>query len=117
MGQAIVVRRDFTAGEVRRFCQAGEGWRAGAPTAGHCSGTRRRGRCSQIGGMDHQTLPDWLVRFNEQGPDSLINIPSPGVPLKLGKKHRPFWSGSWRKTRAQRCTAVRWPCLSRAFCL
>ena len=31
-----------------------------------------------------------MIRFNEQGPDGLINIPSPGVPPKLGKKHRAF---------------------------
>src|SRR3954453_7564289 len=31
-----------------------------------------------------------VIRFNEQGPDSLINIPSSGVPPKLGKKHRAF---------------------------
>jgi hypothetical protein len=29
--------------------------------------------------MDRQTLRDWVIRFNE-GPDGLINIPSPGVP-------------------------------------
>ena len=40
--------------------------------------------------MDRQTLRDWVIRFNEQGPDGLINIPSPGVPPKLGKKHRSF---------------------------
>ena len=31
-----------------------------------------------------------MIRFNQQGPDGLINIPSPGVPPKLGKKHRAF---------------------------
>ena len=35
-------------------------------------------------------MRDWVIRFNEQGPDGLINIPSPGVPPKLGKKHRAF---------------------------
>ena len=40
--------------------------------------------------MDRQTLRDWVLRFNEQGPDGLINIPSAGVPPKLGKKHRAF---------------------------
>ena len=40
--------------------------------------------------MDRQTLRDWVIRFNEQGQDGLINIPSPGVPPKLGKKHRAF---------------------------
>ena len=40
--------------------------------------------------MDRQTLRDWVIRFNEQGADGLINMPSPGVPPKLGKKHRAF---------------------------
>jgi transposase len=31
-----------------------------------------------------------VIRFNEQGPEGLINIPSPGVPPKLGKTHRVF---------------------------
>jgi hypothetical protein len=31
-------------------------------------------------GMDRQTLRDWAIRFNERGPDGLINIPSPRVP-------------------------------------
>src|SRR5262249_51167072 len=43
-----------------------------------------------IGGMDSQTLRDWGVRFNEQGPDSLINIPSSGVPPKLNSTHQDF---------------------------
>jgi transposase len=45
---------------------------------------------AKMGGMDRQTLRDWVLRFNEQGPDGLINIPSPGMPPKLGKKHRAF---------------------------
>jgi transposase len=43
-----------------------------------------------IGGMDHQTLRDWVIRFNEQGPDGLINLPSPGVPPKLNSRHKAF---------------------------
>jgi hypothetical protein len=31
-----------------------------------------------VGGMDRQTLRDWVIRFNEQGPDGLINKASPG---------------------------------------
>jgi hypothetical protein len=38
--------------------------------------------------MDRQTLRDWVIRFNEQGPEGLVNIPSPGVPPM-----RRFWSG------------------------
>ena len=33
--------------------------------------------------MDRQTLRDWVIRYNEQGPDGLIDIPSPGAPPNL----------------------------------
>ena len=92
MGQAIAVRVDFTAGEVRRFAKrakdAAQARRLLA-IAAVLDGASREDAAT-IGGMDRQTLRDWVIRFNEQGPDSLINIPSPGVPPKLGKKHRAF---------------------------
>lgn len=92
MGQAIEVRTDFTAGEVRRFAKrardAGQVRRLLA-IAAVINGASRED-AAKIGGMDRQTLRDWVIRFNEQGPNGLINIPSPGVPPKLGKKHRAF---------------------------
>jgi len=92
MGQAIAVRADFTAGEVRRLARrakdAGQTRRLLA-IAAVLDGASRED-AAKIGGMDRQTLRDWVIRFNEQGPDGLVNIPSPGVPPKLGKKHRAF---------------------------
>jgi transposase len=44
----------------------------------------------KIGGMDRQTLRDWVIRFNEQGPDGLVNSPFPGVPPKLDATHKAF---------------------------
>jgi transposase len=49
-----------------------------------------RTEAAKIGGMDRQTLRDWVIRFNRQGPDGLFNIPSPGVPPKLDATHRAF---------------------------
>ncbi len=40
--------------------------------------------------MDRQTLRDWVIRFNEQRPNDLLNIPSPGVPPKLDAEHKAF---------------------------
>src|SRR5262249_56155435 len=40
--------------------------------------------------MDRQTLRDWVIRFNEQGADGLINIPSPGMSPKLNAIHKAF---------------------------
>jgi transposase len=52
-------------------------------------GASRTGAAT-IGGMDRQTLRDRVIRFNEQGPNGLINIPSPGVPPKLDASQRAF---------------------------
>jgi transposase len=49
-----------------------------------------REEAAKLGGMDRQTLRDWVIRFNEQGPDGLINIPSPGAPPKLDDMHKAF---------------------------
>jgi transposase len=49
-----------------------------------------REEAAKIGGMDRQTLRDWVIRYNEQGPDGLINIPSPGAPPKLDDTHKAF---------------------------
>ena len=92
MGQAIAVRTDYTAGEVRRFAKrakdAAQARRLLA-IAAVLDGASRED-AAKIGGMDRQTLRDWVIRFNEQGPDGLINIPSPGVPPKLDDKHKAF---------------------------
>src|SRR5256886_12621109 len=37
-----------------------------------------------------RSLRDWVIRFNEQGADGLINIPSPGMPPKLNAIHKAF---------------------------
>src|ERR1700730_17374693 len=92
MGRAIEVRTDYTGGELRRLAQrtknAAQARRLLA-IAAVLDGASRED-AAKIGGMDRQTLRDWVIRFNEQGADGLINIPSPGVPPKLGKKHRAF---------------------------
>lgn len=31
-----------------------------------------------------------MIRFNERGPDGLINVPSPGAPGKLNDEHKAF---------------------------
>ena len=92
MGQAIALRTDYTAGEVRRL----------AKRAKDVGQTRRllaiaavldgasRAEAAKVGGMDRQTLRDWVIRFNAQGPEGLINLPSPGAPSKLDDVHLAF---------------------------
>src|ERR1700756_1355668 len=92
MGQAVPVRTDYTAGEVRRVAKrakdAAQARRLLA-IAAVLDGSSRT-EAAEIGGMDRQTLRDWVIRFNKQGPEGLINIPSPGVPPKLDATHRAF---------------------------
>ena len=51
-------------------CQAGKGWRASAQTlaiAAVLDGASRE-EAALVGGMDRQTLRDWVIRFNSRGP-------------------------------------------------
>src|SRR4249919_3246287 len=92
MGRAIAVRKDYRSGDIRRIAQrvknAAQARRLLA-IATALDGAARR-EAAKIGGMDRQTLRDWVIRFNEQGPDGLINIPSPGAPAKLDETHKAF---------------------------
>src|SRR6266508_2962103 len=73
MGRAIAVRADYTSGEVRRVAQrvknAAQARRLLA-IAAVLDGASRED-AAKIGGMDRQTLRDWVIRFNEQGPAGL----------------------------------------------
>ena len=73
MGQAIPVRTDYSASEVRQFARrakdAAQARRLLA-IAAVLDGNSRED-AAKIGGMDRQTLRDWVIRFNEQGPDGL----------------------------------------------
>lgn len=92
MGQAIPVRTDYTASEVRQFAKRAKNVaqaRRLLAIAAVLDGASRED-AAKIGGMDRQTLRDWVIRFNEQGPEGLINIPSPGVPPKLADTHKAF---------------------------
>ena len=92
MGRAIAVRMDYTSVGVRRLAKLAKNapqarrLLAIAAVVDGCS----REDAAKIGGMDRQTLRDWVIRFNEQGPDGLVNVPSPGAPGKLNGEHKAF---------------------------
>jgi hypothetical protein len=106
MGQAIALRSGFTAEELREL----------AKRAKHVAQARRllalaavldgasRAEAAKIGGMDRQTLRDWVIRFNEQGPDGLINIPLPAWHRSSTSDTRSSSRGSWKRARSRRCT-------------
>ena len=92
MGHAVAVRTDYTADKVRRLAKrvkdAAQARRLLA-IAAVLDGASRTA-AARIGGMDRQTLRDWVIRFNEEGPDSLVNKSSPGAPGKLTEEHKAF---------------------------
>src|SRR5207249_10022924 len=90
MGHAIAVRTDYTAGEVRRFAQrakdAAQARRLLA-IAAVLEGASRE-EAAKMGGMDRQTLRDWVIRLSEQGEEGLMNIASTGMRPRLNAIHK-----------------------------
>jgi transposase len=73
MGSAIALRTDYSADELRALA-------AKTRDANQCrrllalaavAEGRPRAEAAAIGGMDRQTLRDWVHRFNMQGPEGL----------------------------------------------
>ena len=85
MAKAIDVRGDYSAAALRRLAAASK----------NANQSRRllslaavkdgmdRADAARIGGMDRQTLRDWVHRFNAQGPDGLLDRWSKGSPPRL----------------------------------
>ncbi len=90
MGAAVPLCADFSAAQLRRFAKqardAGQARRLLALAA--VREGMRRGAAAEIGGMDRQTLRDWVHRFNEQGPAGLINGKAPGPLPKLSPEQK-----------------------------
>jgi transposase len=88
LSAAIRIRQDFDAATLRRLAttvkDAGQARRLLALAAVYDGKDREEAAC--IGGMDRQTLRDWVLRFNERGPDGLINVKAPGRPPTLSQE-------------------------------
>jgi transposase len=90
MSAAIALRDDFEADDLRGLAakakDADQARRLLALAA--CYDGMDREEAARIGGMDRQTLRDWVHRFNEQGPDGLINVKPTGRPSKLSAEQK-----------------------------
>ncbi len=89
-GVAVPLRDDFSADELRAVAaRSKDGPRARRLLAlAAVAEGKPRTEAARIGGMDRQTLRDWVHRFNAEGPEGLINRTSPGAPSKLNDAHR-----------------------------
>lgn len=90
MGAAVRLREDFGAEELRRLaCKAVNGLQARRLMAlAAIADGKSRAEAASVGLMDRQTLLDWVVRFNAEGPAGLIDKPSPGRRAKLTPSHK-----------------------------
>ena len=90
MGAAIALREDFEAADLRRLAKAsrdaGQSRRLVALAEIYDGG--RRSDAARIGGVGLQVVRDWVLRFNAEGPDGLIDRKAPGNPSKLNDAQR-----------------------------
>lgn len=85
MGSAVPLRADYDAAALRRIakrCDDNRQIRRLLALAAVYEGMNRTD-AAHIGGMDRQTLRDWVHRFNEMGPDGLTNAKGAGRPRLL----------------------------------
>ncbi len=81
----VPLREDFDGTQVRGHasrCDDGNQARRLLSIAAVYDGMSRRDAV-RLGGMDRQTLRDWVHRFNGEGPEGLLDRKAPGAPAKL----------------------------------
>lgn len=90
MPGAVHVRNDFSPSELRDLAETLDDKlqaRRVRAIAAVLEG-RSRTEAAKIGGMERQTLRDWVHRFNAEGPEGLKSHRSPGRPPKLNTAQR-----------------------------
>ncbi len=90
MAAAIRLRDDYDADAMRRLARASRDARQTrrllALASIYDGGSRTQ--AAKIGGVGLQIVRDWVVRFNEAGPDGLIDRKAPGQPSILNDAQR-----------------------------
>jgi transposase len=90
MTSAVTLREDYSAAELRRLAAATRNAnqsRRLLSLAAALDGMNRT-EAARIGGMDRQTLRDWVQRFNALGPDGLLDSWSKGPEPRLSHEQR-----------------------------
>jgi len=90
MGAVVELRQDFAADDLRRFAtRANTGGQARRLLAlAAVLDGMSRAEAARLGGMDRQTLRDWAHRFNQHGPDGLIDIKPSGRRPRLSVEQK-----------------------------
>ena len=87
---AIPLRGDFDAPDLRTAARktkdAAEARRLLALAAVYDGATRTE--AARVGGVTLQIVRDWVLRFNAEGPDGLVDRKAPGQPSRPSGTHR-----------------------------
>lgn len=91
MGAAVkITRRDYTSAELRALsgrCSDGAQVRRLLALALVLDGHSRT-EAAALSGMDRQTLPDWVHRYNAEGVDGLKSLRAPGRAPALSEQQK-----------------------------
>jgi transposase len=88
MGKAVLLRDDFDAPTLRELACKSKDTRAVRrlrALAAVYDGSSRS-QAAKAGGMDPQSLRDWVIAFNAHGPEGLHDAKRSGAPPKLDVK-------------------------------
>ena len=90
MAAAVGLRADYDAAQLRTLAKgswdAAQTRRLLALAAIYDGSTRTE--AAKLGGVGLQTVRDWVLAFNAEGPPGLINGKAPGNPPLLTQAHR-----------------------------
>jgi transposase len=90
MAAAIALRGDYDARQLRGLAKqsddADQTRRLLALAAIYDGGSR--GEAADLAGVGLQTVRDWVLRFNAEGADGLVNRKAPGKPPLLSESQR-----------------------------
>jgi transposase len=118
MASAVSLRQDYSPDALRQLAARSKDARQSRrllSLAAVLEGMSRT-EAARIGGMDRQTLRDWVHRFNQDGPDGLFDHHYAGPPSRLSAAQRlelaaivaagPDWEHDgvvrWRRVDLQR---------------
>ena len=90
MAVAVPLRSDFDAAQLRALAKRSrdpDQIRRLLALAAIYEGASRT-EAAQIGCVTLQIVRDWVVKFNAQGPEGLVNRKPPGQPSRLTDAHR-----------------------------
>src|SRR4030081_4103416 len=103
MGAAVGLRGDYAAGQLRglakRSVDAAQTRRLLALAAIYEGGSRTE--AAKIGGVGLQTVRDWVLAFNAEGPGGLIAGKAAGNALLLDDEQRQALGGLSRAARSR----------------